>query len=367
MFIEQELEKRNLPELMKLNSGEKVTKENWEERRKELVECLSENLYGYTPEAPSEVRATCTGIDRWYTFGGKATAESYDISFDTPTGEFTFPIRVVIPKNAEKPPVILHLNFKAEFPVPVEEIIDNGFALVQVRHHLITPDDNHPEDYFASFHSGLGEKYIGNRTREDTEWGKVGMWAYAASRVMDYLQTRTDINRDRIAIAGHSRLGKTALWCRAQDDRFFAAMCNNGNYGGAGLIRGHKGEDIPGFLKRGSYDFFCEGWTKFSETPHSELPFDMHFAVAACAPGLVYVAGATNDAGMDPVSEFLSCCAASEAYEALGYKGFVCDDEYPAVEKPMQDGRIGFHIREGGHAFSRYDWQNFMNFLKKNM
>ena len=366
MFIEQELEKRALPELMKLNSGEKVTKENWEVRRKELVECLSENLYGYTPAAPTEVRAVSTGIDRWYTFGGKANAEKYDISFDTPTGEFTFPIRVIVPKNVEKPPVILHLNFKPEFPVPAEEIIDNGFALVQVHHHTVECDDVFPDNYFANF-QGLGAKYIGDRTRKSTEWGKIGMWAFAASRIMDYLQTRTDINRERIAVAGHSRLGKTALWCRAQDDRFFAVMCNDSNYGGAGLIRGHKGEDIPAFMRLGSYDFFCEGWKNFLNTPHSELPFDMHFLLAACAPSYVYVSGATNDSGMDPVSEFLSCCAASEAYKALGYNGLVHEDKIPDVEQPLQEGDIAFHIREGIHAFVRYDWLNFMNFFKNKM
>ena len=367
MFIEQELEKRALPDILTFNNKEKVTKENWEERRKELIDCLSENLYGYTPAPPAEVRAVYTGIDRWRAFGGKAKCEQYDLSFDTPNGEFTFPINVIIPVNVENPPVILNLIFRPGTPYAEEEIIDNGFALVQVRHHLITPDDNHPEDYFASFHSGLGEKYIGNRTREKTEWGKIGMWAYAASRVMDYLQTRTDINRERIAIAGHSRLGKTALWCRAQDDRFFAVMCNNSNYGGAGLIRGHQGEDIKAFLRAGSYDFFCEGWKDFENTPHSELPFDMHFLLAACAPGLVYVAGATEDVGMDPISEFLSCCAASEAYKLLGYKGLVCEDKCPEVELPMQDGEIGFHIREGGHLFSRHDWQRFMDFFRKNM
>ena len=367
MFIEQELEKRALPDILTLNSNEKATKENWEERRKELINCLSENLYGYTPAPPSEVRAVCTGIDRWRAFGGKAKAEWYDLSFDTPTGEFTFPIRVIIPTAAENPPVILMLTFKSEFPLPEEEILDNGFAMVQMYYNNIVHDEVNPDDYYANFTEAMAGKYIGDRTRTPTEWGKIGMWAFAASRVMDYLQTRTDINRERIAISGHSRLGKTALWCRAQDDRFFAVMCNDSNYGGAGIIRGHIGEDVPSFMRLGSYDFFCERWKDFLNTPHSERPFDMHFLLAACAPGFIYVAGATKDTGMDPKSEFLSCCAASEAYKLLGYRGLVCEDRYPEVEEPLQEGEIGFHIREGKHWFSRYDWQNFMNFFKRHM
>ena len=56
-MIKDELKKRNIPDLMVMNNGEKVTKENWEERRKELLECLCENLYGYSPKAPERVKA----------------------------------------------------------------------------------------------------------------------------------------------------------------------------------------------------------------------------------------------------------------------------------------------------------------------
>ena len=146
--------------------------------------------------------------------------------------------------------------------------------------------------------------YIGDRKREKTEWGKVGMWAFGASRIMDYLQTRDDINTDRIAVVGLSRMGKTALWCRAQDPRFYIALGNNTNYGGGGLIRGHIGEDIPGFIRFGSFDFFCEGWKDFENVPHGELPFDQHWLVAACAPARVCIGSAEEDFWADPEAEF---------------------------------------------------------------
>jgi len=53
------------------------------------------------------------------------------------------------------------------------------------------------------------------------------------------------------------------------------------------------------------------------------LPFDQHFLVAAIAPRKVYVASAIEDEWADPVSEFMSCYAASEVYEKLGLKGLV--------------------------------------------
>lgn len=366
-MIDRLLRERNLPDVLTMNNGDPVTKDSWQERKRELIDCLSKNLYGYTPPKPGYVRAVSTGTDNFYRFGGKATAELIDIRFDTPGGEFSFPIRAITPNNAEKPPVILLISFGERAPVPVEEILDNGFALVQFHHHTVEHDDNRPADYFGSFRGGLGEKFFGGNPRAKTDCGKVGLWAYAASRVMDYLQTRSDINVNRIAVAGHSRLGKTALWCRAQDERFYIAMANDGNYGGAGLIRGHIGEDVADFIKYGSFDFFCEGWKDFLNVSHDSLPFDQHFLLACQSPGLVYVASADDDRGMDPTSEFLSCCAASPVYEMLGAKGFVHNGKLPQIGEALHGGNIGFHCRSGGHAFLREDWQKFMDFFKNHI
>lgn len=367
MSLQEELKKRNIPDLLTMNDGAAVTAAKWEKRREELIKCLSENLYGVTPPAPKEIKVVSTGKDVSSKghFGGKASTERYLISFDTPGGEYSFPFVIHMPKNVEKPPVILHISFFAESPniyMPTEEILDNGFALVHFCYTDVTPDST-----FDDFTQGLAGKFIGNRKREKNEWGLVGIWAYAASRIMDYLITRDDIDAERIGVAGHSRLGKTALWCKAQDPRFFIAFGNNSNYGGCGLIRGHKGEDIPDFFRLGSYNLFCERFKDFLDVPHDMLPYEQHFLMACQAPGLAYVSGATRDGGMDPVSEFLSCFAANPAYELIGNKGIMCEDKVPEVGETLDQGEIGFHIREGGHFFSRYDWKFFMNFYKKHI
>ena len=366
-MIAQQLQNRNLPDLMHRNSGEAVTPDNWAERKKELIDSLSENLFGYTPAAPKEIRVSKTGNYRYHAFAGKAVAERFDLTFDTPTGDFTFPFEVVVPCNVQKPPVILYMSLNDMYPFPWEEILDNGFAVATFNYEHVQPDGDKAENYFAVFKGGLGEKYFCGQKREKTQFGKVGIWAYAASRVMDYLQTREDINKDRIAIAGHSRLGKTALWCRAQDSRFYMAFGNNTNYGGGGLIRGHIGEDVPDFTKKGSYDFFCEGWKDYENVPHDQLPFDQHFLMACQAPGYVYLTGSTKDPGMDTTSEFLSCHAASCVYKMLGKQGIVSDEEPPVPGQPLHEGEIGFHIREGGHFLSREDWLHFMAYFKKHL
>ena len=70
---------------------------------------------------------------------------------------------------------------------------------------------------------------------------------------------------------------------------------------------------------------------------------------------------------MDPMSEFLSCHAASEVYRMLGKRGLVSGDEMPAPLETLHEGEIGFHYRDGGHYFSRDDWMRFLAFFARNL
>ncbi len=362
MNIQDELKKRSLPDLLVMNDGNAVTEKNWMQRKEELIDILSENLFGYTPDRPKKVDGIEGNASRFKHFGGKTVTETRIITFDTPKGEYSFPVEITLPVKTKNPPVILYLSFGPNYPFPEEEIIVRGFGVVTVNYTDITPDT-----VFGDFTSGLAGMFIGDREREPSEWGLVGIWAYGASRVMDYLETRDDINTKRIAVAGHSRLGKTALWCRAQDPRFYMAYGNNCNYGGCGIIRGHIGEDVPAFLQIGSYNFFCEKFKTFENVPHAELPYDMHFLMACQAPGYVFVTGATNDAGMDPLSEYLSMVEASRVYQMLGDVGLVSDEKMPTPGEPLIDGKMGFYLRQGRHFMSREDWNVFMDFFEKNM
>jgi cephalosporin-C deacetylase-like acetyl esterase len=56
--------------------------------------------------------------------------------------------------------------------------------------------------------------------------------AWGASRVVDYLLTRTEVNREQIAISGHSRNGKQSLWAAAFDDRISAVVSSSCGTGG---------------------------------------------------------------------------------------------------------------------------------------
>lgn len=351
-MIREMLNKRRLPDLLNgaRNAGE------WRSRRRELLELLSREEYGFTPAAPETVRARVRSEED--TFGGKAVQSVVELSFDTPGGEFMFPVTMLVPKAPGPHPAFVQAAFRPDVPdkyLPAEEIIDHGFAVANFFYKDVT-DDSAKED-------GLAALYPRDET---TGWGKIGMWAFAASRVMDYLETRPDIDASRVCMSGHSRLGKTALWCAAQDERFAMAVSNDSGCSGASLSRGKIGETIELITDPERFHYwFCgnyRGWAGREQ----EAPFDQHMLLALIAPRRLYVCSAEEDEWADPTGEFLGCAAADEAWRLLGCEGLTAPDALPQTDVPLHGGNIGYHVRTGGHFFSRTDWIWQMEYREKH-
>jgi hypothetical protein len=356
------IDSRNLMPLLTFNDGGKVIAENWPRRRAELLALLSDNLYGWTPAPPPSVRGEVT-TEQTDAYAGKVTERHVVISFTTPSGECSFPIHLFIPNAGRPLPVFLHLAFRDTLPdkyVPVEEITDNGFALA-VLCYQDAVNDNH----FGDYSDGLAKHFIHGERKPD-EWGKIGMWAYCASRVYDYLCTQPELDSGRVAVIGHSRLGKTALWTGAQDERFWAAISNNSGFGGAAIAKHGQGERVDDFRRCGSWDWFCPKFLSFIGSEDS-LPYDQHMLLALIAPRLLAIGSAELDRGADPVSEFLSAYAASPVWDLLDRKGLVSPAELPKVGTSLTEGCIGYHLRAGRHFLSRADWGHYMAFLKRKM
>ena len=344
-MLQDLIDNRKLPSLMVNAQGKNVrTVDEWLARRRELIELLSREEYGFTPPAPVNVTGEVT--ESGDAFAEKAVMESVTISFTTPKGIFSFPIKLIYPKGRVNTPVFVYIAFRHEIPdkyVPAEEIIDRGYAIAVMCYKDVTSDGPDLD--------GLAAMYY----REgDSCWGKIGMWAFAASRVLDYLETRPEVDATRACVNGHSRLGKTALWCGAQDERFAMVVSNDSGCSGAAITCDKTGETVEKIYRVFPF-WFCERYGTWANREH-EMPFDQHMLLSLVAPRRLYVCSAQTDDWADPRSEFLSACAASEAWRLLRVPGLITPDELPALDAPLQDGGVCYHVRTGSHFHSRTDW-----------
>ncbi|MBQ8509758.1 MAG: hypothetical protein IJ493_07620 [Clostridia bacterium] len=333
-----------------------------EARRLELIDILSDNIYGRTPDFKSEVSAEMT-FKKEGSFGGKGNTFHYNLTATTPGGNFTFPLYLTYPRRMKpdsKVPLIVHISFNMLQPsgaVPAEDILDRGVALARFCYTDVAADryDDFKEGVAPLFPREKGSK---------TLWGKIGMWAWAASRSLDFLLTLGLFDTDRIAVCGHSRLGKTALWCGAQDTRFTHVFSNNAGCSGDAITRGKQGERIAFITKTFNY-WFCDKYQEYKDDAIADMPFDQHFLMATIAPRKLAVGAASHDIWADPESEYLCCCAASEAWEKRDLVGLVHPDRLSEVGEVFNEGNVAFHQRYGEHAQIRSDWMTYIDFLLK--
>lgn len=361
MNIREKIEQLNVPSALEVGGKRVQTVEEWLEIRPLVAKMMQECEYGYIPEKPEKMAFElneCTDKNMW---AGKAVQIDVKISCTVNGEDFSFPATYIYPKNKEKIKTFVHVNFRPNIPDrynPSEELIDGGFGCITFCYTDITSDD-------GDFTNGLAGLLYKGKERTAYSPGKIAMWAWAAMRCMDFLLTRDEVDKDNICVAGHSRLGKTALLTAAMDERFAAAHSNCAGCSGDSLNRG-KGdgnETIGDIIDRFWY-WFCDNYKTFYGKDN-ETPFEQHFLSALIAPRKLHVSAAIEDVWAGPNLEFLFCAASSEVYELYGKKGFAYNDEdYLKVGKYLHEGNIGFALREGRHFFSRTDWLALTDFIK---
>lgn len=325
--------------------------------KKGILNMLLKEEYGYLPSAPYSVTATLEKCDKKFC-AGKADLQTLNLHCEADWGEFSFPLYYVCPKNTDKPvPCFIHINFRDAIPdryQPTEELIDEGYATLTFCYNDVSSDD-------GDFSNGLAGVVYPDGKQTDNGCGKIGLWAWAARAVMNYAQTLPELDREKISVVGHSRLGKTALLAGALDERFYCAFSNDSGCSGAALSRENTGETIRAIIDKFPY-WFCKRYQSYADNEEA-LPFDQHYLIAANVPHRVYVASAMGDAWACPKNEYLSCVAASGYYEQSIGGGFVHPDRLPTVGDFFHDGMIGYHLRGGTHYLSREDWKYYIKYL----
>lgn len=364
MTVKERLEVLNIPSPLEVTGKRATTKEEWESIKPIVREMMYKCEYGYLPEKPEAVlfKVVSEPDDRFC--AGKATIERIEITSKINGEDFTFPITYVCPTKAQgKIKTFVCINFRPDIPdkyIPTEEIIDNGFAIASFCYEDVTSDDN-------DFTNGLAGVIYKNQERTLYSPGKIAMWAWAAMRVMDFLETREEVNLDCVTVCGHSRLGKTALLAGISDERFSCVHSNCAGCSGDSVNRGkQEGTEKIGDIIRNFEFWFCENYKNYVGKDE-ETEFEQHFMHSLIAPRPVHIASAEEDIWAGPEAQFLCCAAASEVYELYGKKGFVFEeDDFLNCGKMLNDGSIGLYFRHGRHYFSREDWHGMIDFINKH-
>jgi hypothetical protein len=393
-YDEAKVPKYELPDPLTMRDGTKVkSASDWiEKRRPEMLELFREHVYGRSPERPSGLKFKVIQNDAT-ALGGRAIRREVLITFARKEATPEATLLVYLPRNTNGPvPAFLTVNFDGNHTIhpdpgisitrswvrnikdwgiknnradtrsrgakrsrwAVEKILTRGYALATIYYGDIDPD------YDDGFSNGVHRLYP--KPKPD-EWGSISTWAWGLSRCLDYLETDRDINASKVAVMGHSRLGKTALWTGAQDDRFALVISNNSGCGGASLSRREFGETVRR-INTSFPHWFCDNFTKYNDRVN-DLPVDQHMLIALSAPRPVYIASATGDRWADPKGEFLSGHHADPVYELFGLKG-VGITRQPAADHPVGH-HIGYHLRTGKHDVTDYDWEQYLKFADRHL
>ncbi len=384
-----------LPNLLISNGGELIqTSDEWENiRRPEILELFKSFVYGKIADEKLDLKFNVIKTNT-SALGGISIQKEVIVSMSNKKDTLNMNILIFLPKHSKgSSPMFLGMNFygnhtvhadqnisitsnyvnnKPEFCItdnrashlsrgvrsnrwPIERIIERGYGIATIYYGDLDPD--YDDDFGNGIHKLINN--LDKNERNPDEGGAISAWAYGLSKAMDYFENDNDIDHHKVAVIGHSRLGKTALWAGAVDQRFAVTISNNSGCGGAALSRRKSGELLKDINIKFPH-WFSENFHQFNDNEDS-LPIDQHMLISLIAPRPVYVGSAVNDKWADPYGEYLSLYYAGAAYN-LYNEDSLDNKNLPHLNEPIIKGKMGYHIRSGSHDLTKYDWERYMDF-----
>jgi hypothetical protein len=372
-YDESKVPPYTLPDPLVMSDGRRVTNaDTWRTRRRpEIMRMYETDIYGRIPANAPKMTWEVADTDP-AAKGNTAIMRRAVGRIGTAADGPRVTMMIYTPSKASRPvPLILLVNFgggppvegrpgsNAQFTDPpvAADILARGWGYAMVGYQDIQPDR------LNTFNQGvIGQTLAAGQQPKPDEWGTIGAWAWGVSRILDYFETDKLIDAKKIAVQGHSRIGKTALWASALDERIAAVYASCSGEMGAALARRDWGETVDDMAQNFPY-WFAGNFQKYAGHWH-DMPVDAHMLIALSAPRPVFITGGTADQWADPVGEFLAGVAAGPVYRLLGKKDLGAT-QIPALDTPLTNGDIGWHYHTGGHAATPADWNAFLEFVAK--
>ncbi len=357
-------------------------------------------MYGQQPPA-ARVEGKILRTDP-AAFGGKATLKEVAVSVgqDEPIH-----LMIVVPNKREKPaPCFLGLNFSGNYALVADPLVQMPRGWIMEKYaasnnrageaarggQADTWAIEQSIDRGYAVATFFGGDVVSDKVELAQEQMKhfvppgmaadapdapatIMIWAWAFSRMLDYLASDQDIDARRIAIVGHSRNGKTALLAAALDERIAMVIPSQAGCGGTAPNRvapelsapqanGRPKVETVAVINKSFPHWFCGHFKPFGEAPE-KLPFDQHELIALCAPRPVLISCAVEDAWSNPPGQFEMLKAADPVYK------LVAGDGLGAAQMPetgrLLDSRLGYYIRPGTHSMTRDDWKVWLDYADK--
>lgn len=394
-----------LPDALRLLNGQPVrTPKAWrEQRRPEIHRLIEEHWFGRAPGRPRDLsfEVTDSGTPA---FDGKALRRQVTIRFNKdPAGPY-MDLLLYLPARASGPvPVFLNMSFfannlavadpgvkagrrwdresRTQVPaeprpavqtdaakqpprprgVPVEQFLEAGIAVATFNKDDLAPD------FTGSEAMGVKALYLkpGQARPAENEWGAIAAWAWGASRALDYLATDKAVDAKRVAIHGVSRLGKTALWAAANDERFAAVVASCSGEGGAAIARRNYGENLAHMSHPTRYGYqFAPNYAKYADKVN-DWPVDANLLLALIAPRPLLLQTGNADKWSDPYGEFLAAVAVEPVYRLLGKRGLETT-QFPAAGQPILHD-LAWYMHDGGHGTIPSDYDIYIRFLQQHL
>ena len=361
----------DLPDPLITEAGRKVRSiSTWENnRRDEILNIFTDSVYGRSPQ-PGGYTSSSSVVSTTSIANGTAVRKMVQIAVKGPNGTHTFEAPVYLPDKKGKVPVFVLINHRTPiygtsstngfFPLD-SLILPRGYGAAVIN-DVDVADDNWRD---MKYREGIIDAF---NLDGPNDWKTIAAWSFAASRLIDYLETDPAVDASRIAVIGHSRGGKASLWTGAQDERIALTCVNDAGCTGDALARRAQGETIQA-INSSFPHWFSDKYADYNEQDQN-LPFDQHQLVSLIAPRLLATASASEDSWADPIGQFHSLVFAQPVFALYEKTSNTWQTEdAPDRSGPsvvMRNGNIQHHMREGDHDLKVEDWKIYLDFADIN-